>query len=101
MRVIASGASYLLNAAWAKSRYESAATMNFETPLTTLVWLTSIVSVVLTYIVSYFLIPDLGDGDAVVEALERHHLRHARRRDHSRSSSRSSRRPSRRTRAKS
>ena len=39
-----------------------AATMNFETPLTTLVWLTSIVSVALTYMVSYFLIPDLG-GD--------------------------------------
>jgi K(+)-stimulated pyrophosphate-energized sodium pump len=62
MGVIASGASYLLNAAWAKGRYEGAATMNFETPLTTLVWLTSIVSVVLTYVVSYFLIPDLGDG---------------------------------------
>jgi K(+)-stimulated pyrophosphate-energized sodium pump len=62
MGVIASGASYLLNAAWAKSRYEGSATMNFETPLTTLVWLTSIVSVVLTYVVSYYLIPDLGDG---------------------------------------
>jgi K(+)-stimulated pyrophosphate-energized sodium pump len=62
MGVIASGASYLLNFAWAKSRYAGAAVMNFETPLTTLVWLTSIVSVVLTYIVSYFLIPDLGDG---------------------------------------
>ena len=36
--------------------------MNFEAPLTTLVWLTSIVSVVLTYVVSYLLIPDLG-GD--------------------------------------
>jgi K(+)-stimulated pyrophosphate-energized sodium pump len=62
MGVIASGASYLLNFVWAKNRYAGAATMNFETPLTTLVWLTSIVSVVLTYIVSYFLIPDLGDG---------------------------------------
>ncbi len=60
--VIASGVSYLLNAAWAKGRYADAATMNFETPLTTLVWLTSIVSVALTYTVSYFLIPDLG-GD--------------------------------------
>ena len=39
-----------------------AATMNFETPLTTLVWLTSLVSVALTYVVSYWLIPDLGDG---------------------------------------
>src|SRR5262249_56272501 len=36
--------------------------MNFEGPVSWLVWLTSIVSVVLTYIVSYFLIPDLGDG---------------------------------------
>ncbi len=65
MGVIASGVSYLLNAAWARGRYADAATMNFETPLTTLVWLTSIVSVILTYIVSYFLIPDLG-GDATL-----------------------------------
>src|SRR5688572_26721820 len=36
--------------------------MNFEAPLTSLVWLTSVVSVVLTYIVSYMLIPELGDG---------------------------------------
>src|SRR3954465_14848817 len=62
MGVIASGVSYLLNAAWAKAKYSAAATMNFETPLTTLVWLTSLVSVALTYIVSYVLIPNLG-GD--------------------------------------
>jgi K(+)-stimulated pyrophosphate-energized sodium pump len=62
MGVIASGISYLLNAAWAKGRYETAAVMNFETPLTTLVWLTSIVSVFLTYVVSYVLIPNLA-GD--------------------------------------
>jgi K(+)-stimulated pyrophosphate-energized sodium pump len=62
MGVIASGTSYLLNAAWAKGKYAGAATMNFETPLTTLVWLTSLVSVALTYAVSYFLIPALG-GD--------------------------------------
>src|SRR4029077_1359571 len=36
--------------------------MNFETPLTRLVWLTSIVSVIATYIVSYLMIPHLGDG---------------------------------------
>ena len=36
--------------------------MNFEAPLTFLVWLTSIVSVVMTYVVSYVLISDLGDG---------------------------------------
>jgi K(+)-stimulated pyrophosphate-energized sodium pump len=62
MGVIASGVSYLLNAALAKAKYSTAKTMNFEAPLTTLVWLTSIVSVALTYIVSYVLIPGLG-GD--------------------------------------
>ena len=36
--------------------------MNFEHPLTFLVWLTSIVSVALTYVVSYVLIAGLGDG---------------------------------------
>ncbi len=60
--VIASGVSYLLNAAWARGKYAGADQMNFETPLTTLVWLTSLVSVALTYVVSYFLIPALG-GD--------------------------------------
>ncbi|HJU66915.1 MAG TPA: sodium-translocating pyrophosphatase [Gemmatimonadaceae bacterium] len=60
--VIASGASYLINEAIAKARYGTADHMNFETPLTSLVWLTSIVSVGLTYLSSYLLIPDLGDG---------------------------------------
>jgi K(+)-stimulated pyrophosphate-energized sodium pump len=60
MMVIASGVSYLLNGAWAKASFGDAKTMNFETPLTRLVWLTSIVSVVATYAVSRFLIPDLG-----------------------------------------
>jgi K(+)-stimulated pyrophosphate-energized sodium pump len=62
MMVVASGLSYLANEAVAKARYGAAARMNFEAPLTSLVWLTSIVSVVLTYVVSYVLIPDLGDG---------------------------------------
>jgi K(+)-stimulated pyrophosphate-energized sodium pump len=62
MMVIASGASYLINEAIAKARYLHADKMNYEAPLTSLVWLTSIVSVALTYVVSWFLIPDLGDG---------------------------------------
>ncbi len=36
--------------------------MNFEAPLTSLVWITSIVSVLLTYFASWELIRDLGDG---------------------------------------
>jgi K(+)-stimulated pyrophosphate-energized sodium pump len=62
MMVISSGVSYLLNAAYAKSKYASANEMNFEAPLTTLVWLTSLISIAATYIVSYAMIPDLG-GD--------------------------------------
>jgi K(+)-stimulated pyrophosphate-energized sodium pump len=62
MMIIASGGSYLLNEAIAKGRYGSATKMNFEAPLTSLVWLTSIVSVILTFIVSRLLLPDLGDG---------------------------------------
>src|SRR5437016_2442349 len=60
--VIASGVSYLINEAIAKARYAAVDRMNFEAPLTFLVWLTSIVSVVLTYVASYVLIKDLGDG---------------------------------------
>jgi K(+)-stimulated pyrophosphate-energized sodium pump len=62
MMVIASGLSYFVNEMWAKAQYESADKMNFEAPLTRLVWLTSIVSVALTYVVSYVMIPALGDG---------------------------------------
>ena len=62
MMVIASGLSYLINEAVAKSRYSNATAMNYEAPLTSLVWLTSIVSVILTYVVSFLLIHDLGDG---------------------------------------
>src|SRR5690606_25122834 len=53
--VIASALSYFVNEAIAKARYANAATMNFETPLTSLVWITSVISVVLTYIVSYLI----------------------------------------------
>ncbi len=60
--IIASGVSYLINGAIAKARFANADVMNYETPLTTLVWLTSIVSVVFTYLVSKMIIPNLGDG---------------------------------------
>src|SRR2546425_10364214 len=59
MMIVASGVSYFLNAAVAKARYATADTMNFEAPLTTLVWLTSILSIVLTYVVSSALVPTL------------------------------------------
>jgi K(+)-stimulated pyrophosphate-energized sodium pump len=62
LMIIASGASYLINDVMARSRYGRAAKMNFEAPLTSLVWVTSIISVVMTYAASYVLIPNLGDG---------------------------------------
>jgi K(+)-stimulated pyrophosphate-energized sodium pump len=61
MMVIASGVSYFINGAIAKAKYVNVDKMNFEAPLTSLVWLTSLLSVGLTYIVSYFMIPTLGD----------------------------------------
>src|SRR5712672_2606833 len=57
MMIVASGLSYLVNEAVVKARYANADKMNFEAPLTQLVWVTSIVSVAMTYIVSYLLIP--------------------------------------------
>jgi len=62
MMIVASGLSYLVNAAVAKARYATADKMNYEAPLTTLVWLTSFVSLGMTFLVSWLLIPTLGDG---------------------------------------
>ena len=62
MMIIASGLSYAINESVAKGRYGSVDKMNFEAPLTSLVWLTSFISVGMTYVVSYLLVPGLGDG---------------------------------------
>ena len=62
LMVVASGGSYLLNEMLAKGQYAGVDKMNYEAPLTRLVWLTSIVSIALTYAASWYLIPDLGDG---------------------------------------
>ncbi|MBA3317686.1 MAG: sodium-translocating pyrophosphatase [Gemmatimonadales bacterium] len=64
MMVLASGFSYLISNAMSQARYGSVIRFNFEAPLTHLVWFTSILSVVLTYLVSYLIVPDLGgNGD--------------------------------------
>ena len=62
MMIVASAVAYFLNEYVAKTRYANAADMNFEQPLTSLVWLTSIISIVITYLVSYLIVPILG-GD--------------------------------------
>ena len=63
--LIASAAAYFLNGAIQKARYGTATEMNFETPLTWLVWITSFVSIALTYLVSALIIPSLG-GDSTL-----------------------------------
>jgi K(+)-stimulated pyrophosphate-energized sodium pump len=60
--LVAAALAYFLNAAIARARYANADQMNFEAPLTSLVWITSIVSIVLTFWVSSLIIPSLG-GD--------------------------------------
>jgi K(+)-stimulated pyrophosphate-energized sodium pump len=65
MMLISSAGAYFVNGAIAKGRYAHADEMNFETPLTSLVWLTSLISIGLTYLVSYYTIPSLG-GDSTL-----------------------------------
>ena len=65
MMIIASALSYFINDTIAKARFKNADSMNFEAPLTSLVWITSIVSVVITFVVSYLTIPSLA-GNATL-----------------------------------
>jgi K(+)-stimulated pyrophosphate-energized sodium pump len=60
--LVSSSGAYFLNSAIAHAKYANSDEMDFEAPLTSLVWITSIVSIILTYIISYEMIPALGDG---------------------------------------
>ncbi|MDR1417943.1 MAG: sodium-translocating pyrophosphatase [Endomicrobium sp.] len=60
--LISSALSYGINASFSKIKYLVADKMNFESPLTSLVWITSLVSITLTFVVSNLVIGDLGDG---------------------------------------
>jgi K(+)-stimulated pyrophosphate-energized sodium pump len=62
MMLVASALAYFLNGAIAKGRYDGKDEMNFESPLTSLVWITSFVSIAITYFISHVMIPDIG-GD--------------------------------------
>jgi K(+)-stimulated pyrophosphate-energized sodium pump len=61
--LVASAAAYFINGAIAKAKYGNANEMNYEAPLTSLVWITSIVSIAFTYWISSLIIPTLG-GDS-------------------------------------
>src|SRR4051812_33718114 len=62
LMVLTSIAAYLINERAAKAKYEQAEEMDYEKPLTSLVWLTSVISIVMTYLASVLLIHDLGNG---------------------------------------
>ncbi len=62
MMIITSIVAYAINETAARAKYINSAKMNFEGPLTSLVWLTSLISVGVTYLASWLLIPSLGDG---------------------------------------
>jgi K(+)-stimulated pyrophosphate-energized sodium pump len=61
--LVASAAAYFINGFIAKAKYGNADDMNFEAPLTSLVWITSFVSIALTYLASWLIIPSLGGDD--------------------------------------
>lgn len=63
--LLSSSGAYFLNGVIAKAKYQNADEMDFEKPLTSLVWITSVISIVLTYIVSYLMIPDIA-GDSTI-----------------------------------
>ena len=63
--LISSALSYFVNAAISKARFAGADKIHFEEPLTSLVWITSLVSIGFTYIASYLLIPTLGGDDSL------------------------------------
>ncbi|MFR9166761.1 MAG: sodium-translocating pyrophosphatase [Dysgonomonas sp.] len=54
--------SYYINNAIASAKYGKSSAFNFENPLTALIWITSVVSIIATYAASYFLIKDMADG---------------------------------------
>jgi K(+)-stimulated pyrophosphate-energized sodium pump len=63
--LIASAAAYFINGFIAKAKYGNADEMNYEAPLTSLVWITSVVSIGLTYVVSSLIVPSLGDDTSL------------------------------------
>ena len=65
LMVITSCASYLINEAISRAKYLNVREMDFEQPLTRLVWMTSLISIVVTFVASYLMIPDLAGNQTL------------------------------------
>jgi len=62
LMIITSVVSYWINNATAKAKYGNKDDIDFEKPLTSLVWITSILSIAVTFVASYFMIGHLGSS---------------------------------------
>jgi K(+)-stimulated pyrophosphate-energized sodium pump len=65
MMIVASGLSYFLNDIMAKAQYKNADDMNYEAPLSRLVWMTSIISIAMTYVTAYLMIPAINNDSSM------------------------------------
>jgi K(+)-stimulated pyrophosphate-energized sodium pump len=65
MMIVSSGLSYFINDFIARAKYSDRDRMNYESPLTSLVWITSLISIVLTYGLSYLMIPNLDNDTSM------------------------------------
>jgi K(+)-stimulated pyrophosphate-energized sodium pump len=65
MMLVAAAVAYFFNGMVAKAKYANVEKMNYEAPLTALVWVTSTISIILTYIVSYLVIPNLANDPSL------------------------------------
>ncbi|MCF8349507.1 MAG: sodium-translocating pyrophosphatase [Bacteroidales bacterium] len=62
LMIVTSIVSFWINGAYTKAKYGNSDDMDFEKPLTNLVWITSILSMAVTFVASYYLIGDLANN---------------------------------------
>ncbi|MDA3906159.1 MAG: sodium-translocating pyrophosphatase [Bacteroidales bacterium] len=62
LMILTSIAAFWINGVLTKAKYSSVDELDFEKPLTALVWITSLLSMVVTFVASYLLISDLGNN---------------------------------------
>jgi K(+)-stimulated pyrophosphate-energized sodium pump len=62
LMVVTSIVAFYINKAYSNMKYASAEDMDFEKPLTSLVWITSILSIIVTFVVSYMMIGSLANN---------------------------------------
>lgn len=62
LMIVTSILSFYINNAWAKAKYGNDEDIDFEKPLTSLVWITSIISMIVTFVISKVLIGHLPDN---------------------------------------